>query len=98
MFRFFNKPYEQAKHQYEHIGSKTLFLVKKYKTTEDDIRMNKKRNPNYKISDSSKVTLAGYITRYGEKIGTQKYYERNQKISKAQTIEWYIQKYGQYSS
>ena len=83
---------EYNKKTYEHIGSKSEYLSLKY-----DINLNDAKNMKYsqrEILESHKVTLEGYILRYGEKNGTKKYKERCDKISESNTLDWYVKKFG----
>lgn len=91
---YFNLPYSQAKHKYEHIGANSDFLSHKLKMPIDEVKNTIKRDPNFKYNENQKTNLAGFIARYGKELGTQKYNERCKAISKSLTIDWFIEKYG----
>ena len=86
------KPYD--KKSYEHIGCKSEYLSLLYKISVEDAKL-KKYIIGKKIENKSKTDLFGYIERYGEEIGKQKYIERCEKIGKTSKKDWYIEHYGE---
>lgn len=91
---FFGKSYNESKSQFEHLGSKTEYLVKLYKTTVENVKQTIKHNPNYVAPIEAKSSLAGYIARHGKEKGEKLYKERCDKIAYSLTIDWYIERYG----
>ena len=92
--KFFNKPYSEVKHKYEHIGAKTDFIAIRYKLLPEYVKKNIKYNPNIKPTVAQSTSLQGYIERYGKIKGTNLYNERCKKIAYSMTIDWYIERYG----
>ena len=86
--------HDYNKKTFEHIGSNSLYLSKKYKITIDEAK-NLKYNKDKIITEKQKTSLNGYILRYGKEDGTKKYKERCDKISKSNKKEWYINKFGE---
>ena len=64
--KFFNLPYNECKHKYEHIGANSEFLSHKYKMSIDDVKNKIKRDPNFKYNDSQTSSLTGFIARHGK--------------------------------
>lgn len=88
--KILNTPYNAK--TFEHIGSNSLFLSIKHNKKISEIKFKKSRGfRELKFTTS----LENYIIKYGNIIGTKKYNERCQKISKANTKKWFLEKYGQ---
>ncbi len=63
--------------------------------TEDQIISVLNKKIENRKNKPSKTNLNDYIARYGIEVGTAKYNERCEKISKAGTKNFYLQKYGE---
>ena len=90
---FFGKHYEDCKKQFEHIGGRTDYLCKLYKTDEEGlIKIGKSKvakNPS-----RWKSNLSGFIQKYGIEEGKKRYKERCKKVGFGSTLEGYIQRLG----
>jgi G:T-mismatch repair DNA endonuclease (very short patch repair protein) len=79
------------KKSFEHIGANSAYLCKLHKKPIELVNYSKSKGfRDMKFTTS----LKGYIEKYGDKIGTEKYKERCQKISKCNTLLWFKEKYG----
>ena len=82
------------KKTYDHIGSTVEYLAAVHKKSHKYVRENLK----YGKADYSKpitASLKDYCIRYGVEEGTRLYNERNRKIARANTLEYYIEKHGE---
>lgn len=82
------------KKTYDHIGSTVEYLAAVHKKSHKYVRENLK----YGKADYSKpitASLKDYCIRYGVEEGTRLYNERNRKIGRANTLEYYIEKHGE---
>ena len=79
------------KKQFEHIGSNSQYLSLLYKKSVEDVKYDKSKGFR---ELEWKCNLEHYVTRYGKQDGIKKYEERNKKISCANTLSWFIEKYG----
>lgn len=90
---FFGKHYEDCKKQFEHIGGRTDYLCKLYKTNKEGlIKIGKSKvakNPSH-----WKSNLAGFIEKYGIEEGKKRYYERCKNVGFGSTLKGYIQRLG----
>lgn len=93
--KFFGKSYSETKSKYEHIGAKAEYLSLRYKKPLNEVNTTlktpKDRGP---VLEQHKCSLAGFKLRYGEVLGLKLYEDRAKRIGEANTLNWYINKYG----
>lgn len=83
------------KKTYEHIGSRLDYLMLKYKSEDESYIKENFKTGFIDYSKPVTCSLKDYCVRYGKEEGTKLYNERNIKIGKANTLDWYIEKYGE---
>lgn len=90
---FFNKPYEECKKQFEHIGGKTEYLCKLYKTDPEGLKkIGKSKEAKHK--SKWKSNLHGFIEKYGIEEGKRRYEQRCKNVGHGTSLAGYIERLG----
>ena len=90
---FFKKTYEESKKQFEHIGGKTEYLCKLYKTDPEGLKkIGKSKKAKHK--SHWKSNLHGFIEKYGIEEGKRRYEQRCKNVGYGTSLAGYIDRLG----